>query len=70
MSRTPARFTQADVARALRAIDQTGGDKEVVIEPDGRIRIVPSSSPEQSSEHQDDLDDQAYSVDNEREIRL
>ncbi len=48
MSRTPARFTQADIARALRAVDQTGGGKEVVIEPDGRIRIVPGQSKAQA----------------------
>lgn len=41
MPRTPAKFTQADVARALRAVDQAGGDREVILEPDGRIRIVP-----------------------------
>jgi hypothetical protein len=42
MSRTPAKFTQADIARALRAVSQCGIDAEVVLEPDGRIRIVPS----------------------------
>lgn len=40
MSRAPARFTQADIARAIRAIQQTGADMEIVIEPDGCIRIV------------------------------
>jgi hypothetical protein len=69
MSRTPARFTQADVARALRAIDQTGGDKEVVIEPDGRIRIVPAAKTSGEDRSEEDHD-YPYSVDNEREIRL
>ena len=41
MPRTPAKFTQADVARALRAIKQTGAAMELVLEPDGRIRIIP-----------------------------
>lgn len=41
MPRTPAKFTQADVARALRAIEQTGAAMELVLEPDGRIRIIP-----------------------------
>lgn len=41
MPRTPAKFTQADVARALRAIEQTGVKMEVVLELDGRIRIIP-----------------------------
>lgn len=46
MSRTPARITQADVARAIRAAKQTGaGCVEVM--PDGTIRISlsPSSTP-------------------------
>jgi hypothetical protein len=41
MPRTSAKFTQADVARVLRAIDQSGVKVEVVLEFDGRIRIVP-----------------------------
>lgn len=45
MPRRPATFTQADVARALRAVDQTGVSAEVVLEPDGRIRIVPTEEP-------------------------
>jgi len=32
MSRRAANFTQADVARALRAAQQVGGDWEIVIE--------------------------------------
>lgn len=42
MSRTPAKFTQADIARALRAAAQCDLRVEIVLEPDGRIRIVPS----------------------------
>lgn len=38
MSRTPARVTQADVARAIRAAKQTGAGA-VRILPDGTIRI-------------------------------
>lgn len=38
MSRTPARITQADVARAIRAARQTGAGS-VLILPDGTIRI-------------------------------
>jgi hypothetical protein len=38
MSRTPARFTQADVARSIRAAKQTGaGVVELLL--DGTIRI-------------------------------
>jgi hypothetical protein len=43
MSRTPARFTQADVARAIRAAQQCGAG-EVRILPDGTIEIDVQSS--------------------------
>jgi hypothetical protein len=39
MSRTPARCTQADVARAIRAAQQCGAGV-VEITPEGIIRIV------------------------------
>jgi hypothetical protein len=38
MSRTPARFTQADVARSIRAAKQAGAGV-VELRPDGTIRI-------------------------------
>jgi hypothetical protein len=38
MSRTPARFTQADVARAIRAAKQTGAG-EITVAKDGSIVI-------------------------------
>jgi hypothetical protein len=40
MPKTAAKFTQADLARAIRAVDQAGVDMDVVLEPDGRIRIT------------------------------
>jgi phage I-like protein len=40
MSRTPARFTQADVARALRAAQSAGPAGRVEILPDGTIRLI------------------------------
>jgi hypothetical protein len=39
MSRTPARHTQADVARSIRAAKQAGA-AAVELRPDGTIRIV------------------------------
>lgn len=42
MSRTPARITQADVARAIRAAQQTGAGA-VRILPDGTIQIDPQA---------------------------
>ena len=39
MSRRPAKVTQADVARAIRAARQAGA-ADVIIAPDGTIRIA------------------------------
>ncbi|MCW2283669.1 hypothetical protein M2323_001441 [Rhodoblastus acidophilus] len=44
MSRRAARFTQADIARAIKAIQQTGANMMVEIGVDGVIRIVPVSA--------------------------
>ena len=38
MSRTPARTTQADIARAIRAAKEAGA-KGVEVRPDGTIHI-------------------------------
>lgn len=48
MSRRPARFTQADIARAIRAMKQTGA-AEVAVRflPDGGIDICPQDRPGQ-----------------------
>ena len=35
-----SRFTQADVARVIRAVMQCGTNMEIVITSDGEIRIV------------------------------
>lgn len=40
MSRTPARYTQADLARAIRAMRQTFGTASVIFETDGRVMIT------------------------------
>lgn len=40
MPRTAAKFTQSDLARAIRAVEQAGVDMDVILEPDGRIRIT------------------------------
>jgi hypothetical protein len=44
MSRAPAKFTQADVARAIRAAKREGASA-VEVKPDGSmlIRLVPTS---------------------------
>jgi hypothetical protein len=61
MSRTPARFTQADVARAIRAAKQAGAG-DVTVEPDGSIVIRLSSA---SSTHAE-----GKALDEERVIPL
>lgn len=48
MSRRPARFTQADLSRAIRAIAQAGSNMMVEVMPDGTMRILPAPSPSQS----------------------
>lgn len=41
MSRRPARFTEADIRRALKAAERFDVPMAVEIKPDGTIRIVP-----------------------------
>lgn len=41
MPRTAAKITQADVARVLRAVAQSGMRMAVQIMPDGTIRLEP-----------------------------
>jgi hypothetical protein len=67
MSRSPARATQADIVRAIRAIravEQTGARMEIEIAKDGTIRIIPSDSRRNSGEHINRL------LESEREIVL
>jgi hypothetical protein len=52
MSRTAARFTQADLVRVLRAANAAGFSVgRVEIAPDGRINVFPEGAPT------DDVDD-------------
>lgn len=46
MPRTPAKVTQADIARVLRAVAQTGAKMRVEISPDGTIRMEPVEGPD------------------------
>lgn len=43
MSRRPARFTQAELARVFKAMAQTDTDMAVELTPEGNIRIARSS---------------------------
>ena len=49
MSKTAARFTLADVARAIRAAKEQGAEA-VEILPDGTIRVIISCKDETKSE--------------------
>lgn len=64
MSRAAARFTQADLARAIRAIEQTRAPMSVEITPDGVIRIVPNAREESKGEVRPNL------IEPERDIVL
>jgi hypothetical protein len=44
MTRTPARFTQADIARVIRAVKQCGVDMRVRVLPDNSIVAEPIPS--------------------------
>lgn len=63
MSRRPARFTQADFFRAVRAVQRAGGGMAVEALPDGTIRAVPA--PERAAEPPKDP-----AFDPDRRIRL
>jgi hypothetical protein len=49
MTRRPARVTQAEIARVLRAAAQTRLPVVVLIEPEGTIRIVPATEADKSA---------------------
>jgi hypothetical protein len=53
MTRTAAKVTQADVARALRAMKAAGFCGKVKIKPDGTIEIVPLDPREQARRFDD-----------------
>jgi hypothetical protein len=41
MSRSPSRFTQADIARAIKAVQQVGADMRIRVTEDNDIVIEP-----------------------------
>jgi hypothetical protein len=43
MSRRPPKVTQADIARAIRAVEQSRCQWVIEITPDGTIRILPAA---------------------------
>lgn len=67
MAKTAAKFTQADAARAIRAIKQAGGGMRVVIERDGRMILEPTA---QEVTQDEATDEPNGSLDNARRPRL
>ena len=55
MGMKASRFTQADVARVIRAVKQCGADMEIVITSEGEIRIVRKGSDAASRKAQVDF---------------
>ncbi|KFC75619.1 hypothetical protein FG93_00641 [Bosea sp. LC85] len=55
MSRTPARATQADIARAVRAVLQCGASGTIEIAKDGTIRVIVGQTTEKPVEPERDL---------------
>lgn len=45
MSRTPARITQADIARAVRAVAQCGVSATIEVSRDGTLRVIVNDEP-------------------------
>jgi hypothetical protein len=64
VSRRPAKVTQPDIARTIRAIEQTGVRRIVEIASDGTIRIVPVERSFAAAKPKDDQ------LEEEREIVL
>ena len=44
MSQRPARFSQADLGRAIRAVEKSRAKFEIRIEPDGVMRLIPMAA--------------------------
>lgn len=46
MPRTAAKFTQADLGRAIREIQRAFGATQVIFDSSGNARVVPLTQPE------------------------
>lgn len=45
MSRRPAKFTEADIRRTIRALAKERVEREIRVDPDGSIHILPYVPP-------------------------
>lgn len=45
MSKKAARFTEADIRRAIRAVSKESAPMAIEVAPDGTIRIIPYVAP-------------------------
>ena len=55
MARTAARATQADIARAVRAVTQCGVRATIEIAKDGTIRVVVKDEPPKAAEREREI---------------
>lgn len=55
MSRTPARATQADIARAVRAVLQCGASGTIEIAKDGTIRVIIGQATEKPAKREREI---------------
>lgn len=56
MPHTPAKFTQADIGRAIREMMKAFGSAQVVFDPDGCVRVIPlpaGRQPKQTDDYAD-----------------
>jgi hypothetical protein len=55
MPRAPAKFTQADIARGLRAVKASGVAMAVEISQDGKIRLEPVDGAERPEQYRGEI---------------
>jgi hypothetical protein len=55
MPRAPAKFTQADIARVLRAVKASGVAMAVEISQDGKIRLEPVDGAERPEQYRGEI---------------
>jgi hypothetical protein len=55
MPRAPAKFTQADIARVLRAVKASGVAMAIEISQDGKIRLEPVDGAERPAQYRGEI---------------
>ena len=55
MGRAPARITQADIARAVRAVAQCGVAATIEVSKDGTLRVIVNDEPRKTVERKREI---------------